>query len=49
MNILHAAGCALALTIASCTAIPIGALCASIGFTGFAALAGAAAVVAIIQ
>lgn len=49
MNILHAVGCAVALTIASCAALPLGALCASVGFTGFAALAGAAAIVAIIQ
>lgn len=49
MNILHAVGCALALTIASCAAIPIGALCSSVGFTGVAALAGAVAVIAVIQ
>lgn len=49
MNILHAVGCALALTIASCAAIPIGSLCISMGFTGVAALAGAVAVLAVIQ
>lgn len=45
MNILHTVGCAVALLVASCAAIP----CASIGFTGFAALLGAVAVVAVIH
>ncbi len=49
MDILHAIGCACALGLATCAAIPIGALCASIGFTGFAALVGAAAVIAVVQ
>lgn len=49
MNILHAVGCAVTLAIASCAAIPVGTLCASLGFTGFAALLGAAAVVAVIH
>lgn len=49
MNILHAVGCGLALTIASCAAVPIGALCSGIGLTGVAALVGALAVIAIVQ
>lgn len=49
MDILHAVGCAVALGLATCAAIPVGALCSTIGLTGLAALAGAAAVVAIIQ
>lgn len=49
MDILHAIGCACALGLATVCAIPVGSLCASIGFTGVAALVGAAAVVAIIQ
>lgn len=49
MNILHAVGCVCALAIASCAAIPVGTLCASLGFIGFAALLGAVAVVAVIH
>jgi hypothetical protein len=49
MNILHAVGCIAAAVVASAAAIPIGAICASLGFTGFAALFGAVVVVSIIQ
>jgi hypothetical protein len=49
MNILNAIGCAVTLAVVGCVAVPIGALCSSIGFTGVAALVGAIAVVSIIQ
>lgn len=48
MNILHAVGCVAALLVASCAAVSV-STCVSIGFTGFAALVGAVAVIAIIQ
>lgn len=49
MQILNFVGCACVLGLASICAAPLGAACASLGFTSIAALAGAVAVIAIIQ
>lgn len=49
MQILNFVGCVCVLGLASICAVPVGTLCASIGFTGVAALVGAVAVLTIVQ
>ena len=40
MDILHALGCTVCAAFAAAVAVPVCLTCASVGFTGVAALAG---------